>query len=92
MVGTKNKNDSVSLRGLVVTDYMLGLNQHGEFEFDFTVGSRFYPEYPIRLRAEAYYQLKKTVGVQSSSVHNFDITRPAYRNSKMSLGIDTDTY
>ena len=36
---------------------------------------------------EAYYELKKTVGVQSSSVHNFDIIGPAYRNNKMSLGM-----
>ena len=44
-----------------------------EFEFQLQIGSKLFPEYPIRSHQEAYYQLKKTLGVQASSVHNFDI-------------------
>ena len=62
----------------------------GEFEFQMSVGSRLFPEYPIRSHAEAFYQLKKSLGVQSSSVHNFDITAQEYRNYKMIIGIDTE--
>ena len=47
-----------------------------------------YSEYPIRSHAEAYYQLRKTLGVQSSNVHNFDITGDDYRNNKFILAID----
>ena len=48
-------------------------NSDGEFEFQLQLGSKLFPEYPIRSRAEAYYQLRKTLGVQSSTLHNFDI-------------------
>lgn len=62
----------------------------GEFEFHVQIGSKLFPEYPIRSHAEAYYQLKKTLGVQSSNVHSFDITAAEYRDNKLILGIDTE--
>ena len=62
----------------------------GEFEFQIQVGSKLFPEYPIRSHAEAFYQLKKTLGIQSSNVHSFDITAAEYRDHKMILGIDTE--
>ena len=37
------------------------------------IGSKMYPEYPIRSHSEAFYQLKKTLGVQTSDIHSFDI-------------------
>ena len=64
-------------------------NSNGEIaDFQLQLGSKLYPEYPIRSHAEAYYQLRKCLGVQSSSVHNFDITSNEYRNRKFVLGID----
>jgi hypothetical protein len=62
----------------------------GEFEFQLQIGSKLFPEYPIRSHAEAYYQLKKTLGVQASALHNFDITPTEYRDYKMILAIDTE--
>jgi hypothetical protein len=65
-------------------------NSDGEFEFQLQVGSKQFPEYPMRSHAEAFYQLKKCLGVQASTLHNFDIDSHEYRNYKMILGIDTE--
>ena len=66
-------------------------DSEGEFEFQLQVGSKQFPDgAPIRSHAEAYYQLRKCLGVQSSSLHNFDIDTHDYRNWKMIIGIDTE--
>ena len=70
--------------------YIQSMLKKGEFEHQLQIGSKLYPEYPIRSHAEAYYQLRKTLGVQSSSVHNFDISAVEYRNDKFIIGIDTE--
>ena len=62
----------------------------GEFEFQLQIGSKLFPEYPIRSHNEAYYQLKKCLGVQSSAVHNFDVTAVEYRDNKFILGTDCE--
>ena len=62
----------------------------GEFEFQLQIGSKLFQEYPIRSHAEAYYQLKKTLGVQASAVHNFDISAVAYTDYKFIVGIDCE--
>ena len=54
------------------------------------IGSIKYPQTQIRSHAEAYYQLKKCLGIQSSPVHSFDINAIEYRHSKMIIGIDTE--
>ena len=64
--------------------------ESGEFEFQLQIGSKLFPEYPIRSHNEAYYQLKKTLGVQSFAVHNFDITPAEYRDYKFILGTDCE--
>ena len=68
----------------------LGHNSDGEFEFQLQIGSKLFPEYPIRSHNEAYYQLAKCLGVQSSAVHNFDITAREYRSTKFILGTDCE--
>ena len=62
----------------------------GEFEFQLQIGSKLFPEYPIRSHNEAFYQLSKTLGVQASAVHNFDISAREYRYSKFVLGTDCE--
>ena len=58
-------------------------------DFQIQVGSKLFPEYPIRSHAEAYYQLRKTLGKHDQ--HNsFDITQHEYRCRKMILGIDME--
>ena len=65
-------------------------NSNGEFEAQLQLGSKLYPEYPIRSHAEAFYQLRKTLGVQSSSLHNFDIDSHEYRTSKFIWATDME--
>ncbi|MFM7989840.1 MAG: hypothetical protein ACKPKO_62050, partial [Candidatus Fonsibacter sp.] len=62
----------------------------GEFEFHMQIGSKLYPEYPIRSHAEAFYQLKKTLGFQASTYNASNITGSHYRESKIVIGIDTE--
>ncbi len=63
---------------------------NGEFEYQLQIGSKLSPEYPIRSHNEAYYQLCKTLGVQSSAVHNFDVSAREYRSTKFVLGTDCE--
>ena len=62
----------------------------GDFEFQRQIGSKLFPEYPVRSHNEAYYQLKKTLGVQASAVHNFDIAPVEYRDYKFMLATDCE--
>ena len=58
-------------------------------DFQVQIGSKLFPEYPIRSHAEAYYQLRKTLGHHDQ--HNsFDITQAEYRCRKFILGIDME--
>lgn len=80
-------------RFLSSPDHGAGSFKHtplGEFSFQLQIGSKLYPEYPIRSHSEAFYQLKKTLGVQSSDVHSFDINARQYRDARFILGIDTE--
>ena len=61
-----------------------------EFELTVQIGSKIYPDYPIRSHAEAYYQLRKTLGVQSSNVHSFDIKPQEYHDNRLVMGIDLE--
>ena len=48
------------------------------------------PQYPIRSHAECYYSLKKSLGIQSNTFYNIDITGNEYRNNKFIVGIDCE--
>jgi hypothetical protein len=65
-------------------------DSEGEFEFQLQLGSKLFPEYPVRSHAEAYYQLRKTLGVQASTLHNFDIDSHEFRQWKFILGTDME--
>ena len=54
------------------------LGQTGEMEFQIQLANKLYPEYPIRSHAEAFYQLRKTLGIQSSALHSFNISAQEY--------------
>ena len=56
-------------------------------DFQFLVGSKNFPEYPVRSMQEAFYQLRKTLG--SHDRHNsIDITSHEYKSDKFILGVD----
>ena len=54
------------------------------------VGSKMYPEYPIRSHAECFYNLRKSRGVHVNSLHSVDIKGNGYRNHKFVVGLDTE--
>ena len=60
------------------------------FNSMFKIGSTLFLAYPLMFHAEAYYPLKKTLGVQSHLLHTFETTCSEYRNSNVILGIDIE--
>lgn len=88
--GAKNWNTFWSPLNPDNRDGKLTHKEEGEFKFYVQIGSKMFPEYPIQSHSEAYYQLKKTLGIQSSNVHSFDITSREYRENKMILAVDTE--
>ncbi len=90
LIGRKAWNDFFSPMSPNNTDGTLTHDQNGDFEFQLQVGSKLFPEYPVRSHNEAFYQLKKTLGVQASAVHNFDITALQYRDHKFVIGTDLE--
>jgi hypothetical protein len=89
-VGIKFWNDFFSPMYDGNHDGTLTHRPDGELEFQLQIGSKLFPEYPIRSHNEAYYQLKKTLGVQASAVHNFDISALEYRSNKFVIGTDCE--
>ena len=70
---------------------MLGSYDHDkEMEFQVQIGSKMFPEIPIRANAEAFSQLVKCLGVHSSAFHGIAITPGNYRSHEQIIGIDTE--
>ena len=86
----KSWNDFFSPMSSANSDGVFQHAPNGEIEFQLQIGSKLFPEYPIRSHAEAYYQLQKTLGVQASAVHDFDISAVEYRDFKFILGTDCE--
>ena len=65
-------------------------DKHGEIaDFQIQVGSKNFPEFPVRSMQEAFYQLRKTIGAHDR--HNsIDITSHEYKSDKFILGIDME--
>ena len=69
---------------------MAGIYDHDkELEFECQIGSKKFPEYPIRSSAEAFYQLRKALGVHDVNAQ-MDISSKEYRNTKYVLGVDME--
>ena len=62
-------------------------NKGRELSFEMQIGSKKYPEYSIRSLAEAFYQLRKPLGLHSVNAH-MTITPGEYRVTKFVIGID----
>ena len=52
------------------------------------LGSKLYPEYPMKSIAETFTQLRKSVGVSASPIHSFRFTPEAYRSTTFIAAID----
>jgi hypothetical protein len=63
-------------------------DEKGEIDlFSISLGSKKLIDYDIASHSEAMSQLRKTLGVQSNSLHNFDISRQEYMNNKLIMGV-----
>ena len=61
-----------------------------EVEFQMQLGSKMFPEYPIRSAQEAFTQLQKCLGIQDSAFMGIEIQPYNYLNDKFIIGIDTE--
>ena len=65
-------------------------NSSNELQLQIQVGSKLYPEYPIQTIREAFYQLRKCLGIHNSTWHSIDIGETQYRSTRFIFGIDTE--
>ena len=61
-----------------------------EMEFQVQIGSKMFPEIPIRTTAEAFSQLVKCLGVHNSAFHGVAIDTYRYKYHQHIIGIDTE--
>ena len=54
------------------------------------IGSKMYPEHPIRSHAESFFRLRKSLGVQYNSLYAVDSKGNQYRNHIFVVGFDTE--
>ena len=67
-----------------------GFNFNNELQLSVQIGSKLFPEYPIRSASEAYYQLKKALGIHGSAFHSISPTFSQYVRDHFIVGIDTE--
>ena len=60
-----------------------------ELEFQMQIGSKLFPEYPIRSLAEAFYNLRKTLGINTTNAQ-MNMEQRYYRSSKFVVALDTE--
>ena len=65
-------------------------NFNQELEFQVQIGSKMYPEYPCMSLPQAFYELKKALGIASSAYHSISPTRGQYMGDHFIAGIDTE--
>ena len=58
--------------------------------FQLQIGAKLFPEYPIKSHAEAFYSLRKALGIHANNLHSIDIDGNEFRNNKFIVGIDTE--
>jgi len=63
---------------------------NNELQLSVQIGSKLFPEYPIRSAAEAYYQLKKALGIHGSAFQSISPTFIQYIRDHFIVGIDTE--
>ena len=63
-------------------------DNNAEIEFQLQLGSAVYPQYPIRSLAEAFYSLRKTLGITNSGSVN--ISKRFFMHNKFVLATDLE--
>jgi hypothetical protein len=67
-----------------------GYSYNLELEYQIQIGSKMFPEYPVRSINQAFYELKKALGIASSSFHSISPTREQYQNDHFICAADTE--
>ena len=65
-------------------------NEALEFETQIQIGSKLFPEYPIRGITEQFAQLRKCMGVHASTIYSFAILPKMYRAMHYIIGFDAE--
>jgi len=71
-----------------VTDYKYDSGY--ELEYQIQIGSKLFPEYPVRSVSESFAQLKKCLGIMGSNFHSVSLSPLQYRNDHFIIGCDTE--
>ena len=72
-------------------DYTTGAYDYAkELQWQLQIGSKMFPEYPVRSLAETFYQLKRSLGIHGSAFHSVAISPIQYRNDHFIIGVDTE--
>ena len=64
-------------------------NHSEELQFQMQIGSKLIPEYPIRSLAEAFYHLRKTLGINSTNAQ-MNMVQRYYRDRKFVLALQCE--
>jgi len=67
-------------------------NATKELEYQIQVGSKLYPVYPVRSVAEAFSQLKKTLGIHQTNFHSVDINLKQYMYNRFIIACDMEKH
>ena len=67
---------------------MRNTTHHADVEFQLQLGSAVYPQYPIRSLVEAFYSLRKTLGITNSGSVN--ISKRFFMRDKFVLATDLE--
>jgi len=61
-----------------------------ELEYQVQIGSKMIPEYPCRSLAQAFYELKKSLGIHGSAWHSISPSFKSYCKDHFIIGIDCE--
>ena len=88
--GNANPQDKDWLKFFHPMEASAGYNKGYELEYQIQVGSKLFPEYPVRSVSESFSQLKKCLGIIASNFHSVSFTPKQYRYDHFIIGVDTE--
>ena len=62
-----------------------------DLELQLTIGSKIYPDFPIKSSAEFFYRLECALGVQDNSFSDIDISQYNYMRNRFVIGLNLET-
>ena len=65
-------------------------NKSAEVEFQLQIGSKLFPEYPVQSLAEAFYSLRKTLGITNIGAGSVNISKRFFMKDKFVLATDCE--